>query len=102
MAHQRVYRSGMSEPKPFTLHVDDGVLQDLGERLHRVRWPDSPPDAEPWAYGTDLAYLQGAVAYWRDQFNWRQQEARFNAFPQYTARVADIDVHFLHVPGNGP
>jgi pimeloyl-ACP methyl ester carboxylesterase len=88
--------------QPFALHVADAVLTDLRERLERVRWPDSPPDGEPWAYGTDLSSLQDTVAYWRQGFDWRQQEARFNAFPQYTAEVAGIKLHFWHVPGNGP
>jgi microsomal epoxide hydrolase len=42
------------------------------------------------------------VAYWRDHFEWRAQEARLNAFPQYKVRLHDIDLHFLHVPGKGP
>src|SRR5689334_13357300 len=92
----------MSQPAPFTLHVPDAVLADLRQRLERVRWPDSPPDGEPWTYGTDLRYLQELVGYWRDRFDWREQEARFNAFPQYTAKVKGIDLHFLHVPGVGP
>ena len=35
-------------------------------------------------------------------FDWRAQEARLNAFPQFKAALHDIDVHFLHVPGKGP
>ena len=92
----------MTDPQPFTLRVSDTVLDDLRQRLERVRWPDSPPGAEPWTYGTDLGFLQEFVAYWQHSFDWRQQEARFNAFPQYSARVAGIDLHFMHVPGNGP
>jgi pimeloyl-ACP methyl ester carboxylesterase len=92
----------MTQPKPFTLHVDDAVLEDLHQRLAQARWPDAPPGAAAWELGTDLGYLQQFVAYWRDEFDWRKQEARFNAFPQYTAEVAGIQVHFLHVPGNGP
>jgi pimeloyl-ACP methyl ester carboxylesterase len=92
----------VSQPQPFTLHVADDVLKDLRDRLQRVRWPDEAPDADPWAYGTDRGYLQSAVAYWRDEFDWRQQESRFNSFPHYTADVAGINLHFMHVPGNGP
>ena len=40
--------------------------------------------------------------YWRSAFDWRAQEARLNAFPQFKATLHDIDVHFLHVPGKGP
>jgi pimeloyl-ACP methyl ester carboxylesterase len=93
----------MTQPQPFTLRVADAVLDDLRQRLARVRWPDTPPGAEPWAYGADLTFLQEFVKYWQHSFDWRTQEARFNAFPQYYARVvAGIDLHFLHVPGNGP
>ena len=42
------------------------------------------------------------MAYWRDGYDWRAQEKAINEFPQYTATVGDIDVHFLHVEGNGP
>ena len=86
---------------PFQLHVPDDVLSDLRSRLERTRFPDQAPDA-PWAYGTDVAYLRDLVEYWRTTFDWRAQEARLNAFPQFKAPVDGIDLHFLHVPGKGP
>jgi pimeloyl-ACP methyl ester carboxylesterase len=89
-------------PRPFTLHVPDDVLDDLRARLARVRWPDEPPGGAPWQFGTDLAYLRSLVDYWRTTFDWRAQEARLNAWPQYVERVAGIDLHFVHVPGRGP
>jgi pimeloyl-ACP methyl ester carboxylesterase len=90
------------EPAPFTLHVPEEVLDDLRQRLARVRWPDEPPHAAPWQSGTDLAYLKELVEYWREAFDWRAQEAQLNSFPQYTTRVADIDLHFIHVPSSNP
>ena len=30
------------------------------------------------------------------------EEARLNAFPQFKAPLCGIDLHFLHIPGNGP
>jgi pimeloyl-ACP methyl ester carboxylesterase len=92
----------MSGPRPFTLAVPDAVLDDLRHRLERTRWPDQPLHGAAWEFGTDLRYLQDLVAYWRDGFDWRTQEARLNAFPQYVAPAADIDVHFIHAPGVGP
>jgi pimeloyl-ACP methyl ester carboxylesterase len=89
------------QPQPFQLHVSDAALADLQERLSRTRLPDQTP-GEPWAYGTDVAYMSTLVDYWRDRFDWRAQEARLNAFPQYKVRLYDIDLHFLHVPGKGP
>ena len=69
-------------PQPFRLQVAEAAIDDLRERLARTRFPDQAP-GEPWAYGTDLDYLRGLLAYWRDGFDWRGQEAALNAFPQY-------------------
>lgn len=93
----------MAEPVPaaFTLRVPEETLADLRARLERVRWPDEPPLA-PWATGTSVAYMRDLVAYWRERFDWRQQEARLNAFRQFRVPLAGIDVHFIHEPGRGP
>lgn len=85
----------------FSLNVADTAIADLRERLSRTRFPDQAP-GEPWEYGTNVDYLRGLVEYWRSGFDWRAQEARLNAFPQFKASLHDIDVHFLHVPGKGP
>ena len=76
-------------------------IEDLRERLARTRFPDAAP-GEPWLYGTDIEYIHGLVDYWRGGFDWRAQEARLNAFPQFKLTRPDCDLHFLHVPGNGP
>jgi microsomal epoxide hydrolase len=88
-------------PQPFTLRVPDGDLTDLRERLARTRFPDSAP-GEPWLYGTSVDYLRSLIDYWRGPFDWRAQEARLNAFPQFKIARMDYDLHFLHVPGEGP
>jgi microsomal epoxide hydrolase len=88
-------------PQPFTLSVPDQDIADLKTRLRLTRFPDQAPGA-PWAYGTDLDYMKTLVPYWYDQFDWRAQEARLNAFPQFKVPLHGIDVHYLHVPGVGP
>ena len=91
----------MAEPPSFNLRVPDAAIADLRERLARTRFPDQTP-GEAWAYGTDVGYLQELVEYWRSVFDWRAEEARLNAFPQYKVPHSGIDLHFLHVPGKGP
>jgi pimeloyl-ACP methyl ester carboxylesterase len=88
-------------PRPFTLQVPQSALDDLDARLERARWPDEPP-LEPWATGTSVAYLRGLVEYWRSGFDWRAQEAKLNAFRQFTVAIDGIDLHFIHEPGKGP
>jgi len=86
---------------PFELRVPDEVLEDLRARLARVRWPDEPP-LEPWSTGTSVAYMKALADYWRDRFDWRAQEARLNAFRQYTVPVGGIDLHLILEEGRGP
>lgn len=88
-------------PRPFTLNIADDAIADLRARLARTRLPDQAPEA-PWTYGTDVGYLGGLLEHWRHGFDWRAQEAKLNAFPQFRVALHDIDVHFLHVPGEGP
>jgi len=90
-----------AKPEAFTLVVPAQAIADLRDRLARTRYPDQAPGA-PWAYGTDVAYMQQLVEYWRTTFDWRAEEARLNAFPQYKVPLCGIDLHFLHVPGKGP
>jgi microsomal epoxide hydrolase len=90
-----------SVPTPFRLHVPDETLRDLRERLARVRWPDEPP-LEPWSTGTSVGYMRQLVEYWRDQFDWRAQEAALNRFQHFKAPLAGIDLHFIHEQGKGP
>ena len=75
-------------PSPFEIHVPDETLADLHERLARTRWPPGADD-----------YLKELVAWWRDGFDWRAQEAALNAFPQFTAWVDGVRLHFVHVRG---
>jgi pimeloyl-ACP methyl ester carboxylesterase len=90
----------MARPRPFTLRVPDEAIADLRERLARTRLPDQAP-GPPWAYGTDVDWMRGLIAYWRDRFDWRAAEARLNAFPNYKLPLHGIDLHFLQVPGVG-
>ena len=92
---------GVSQPQRFQLDVADEALADLRERLANTRWPDEVVESG-WRYGSNLAYMQGLVSRWRDGFDWRQQEARFNAFDQFRASLDGIDLHFVHQVGRGP
>src|SRR4029077_11006003 len=88
-------------PTPFSLEIPQADIEDLKTRLTRTRLPDQAPDA-PWAYGTDLSYMRDLISWWRDRFDWRKQEARLNAFPQFKVPLHGIDLHFIRVEGKGP
>lgn len=88
-------------PTRFTLHVPDSALADLRDRLARTRLPDQAPEP-PWTYGTDVSYLRDLLAHWQNGFDWRAHEAALNALPQFRVPLHGIDLHVLHVPGEGP
>jgi microsomal epoxide hydrolase len=92
---------GQPLPTPFHLQIPDQTLQDLRERLARVRWPDEPPGA-PWSTGSSVAYMQDLVGYWRDGFDWRAQEAALNQLRQFKVPLGGIELHFIHEQGKGP
>jgi pimeloyl-ACP methyl ester carboxylesterase len=87
--------------EPFRIAVPEDVLVDLRTRLARTRFPDEIPGSG-WRYGTDLAYLRELVAYWRDRYDWRAEEARLNHLHHFRARVGGLAIHFIHERGVGP
>jgi len=87
--------------EPFSLHVDDATLDDLRDRLRRARLPDEVPGSE-WRLGTNRRFVDELVTYWANDFDWRAQEAAFNSFDNYRARVDGIDLHLIHAQGVGP
>ncbi|MEU9255504.1 epoxide hydrolase family protein [Streptomyces sp. NPDC048270] len=87
--------------REFRLDVPQGELDDLGERLGRVRWPDELPGVG-WAYGYPLGELRELVEYWRVEYDWRAAEARLNRWPQFTTVIDGARVHFAHLRSPEP
>jgi epoxide hydrolase len=80
----------------FEITIHDDELQDLRRRLAGSRWPH-PLAGAGWERGVPQEYLEGLVSYWRDEFDWRAQERRLNAFPQFVTTIDGQPIHFLHV-----
>jgi pimeloyl-ACP methyl ester carboxylesterase len=76
-------------------------LDDLQARLAQVRWPDQLPRTA-WRYGVPLDRVRELVEHWRTAFDWRDQEARLNAQPQFTTMIDGQSVHFIHVRSPEP
>ena len=87
--------------EPFTVHVDDEVLEDLRYRLDHARLPDQAP-GEPWTLGIPVDVMAEAIDHWRDRYDWRAREAAINAWPNFVTRAAGERVHFLHVRSPEP
>ena len=87
--------------EPFSIAASDAELEDLVTRLERTRLPEAEtPD--DWSQGIPLAYVSEVVEYWRTDYNWREREARINAFDQFLTDVDDLGIHFVHVRSKVP
>jgi pimeloyl-ACP methyl ester carboxylesterase len=79
----------------FEIRVDDAVLDDLRARLVRTRIPDQI-EGTGWEYGMPAGYLAELVDYWREEYDWRAQEARLNELPHFRTRIDGQSIHFVH------
>jgi pimeloyl-ACP methyl ester carboxylesterase len=89
--------------EPFSVAVDQAVLDDLSRRIRNTRLPEAAPGA-PWSQGTDRDWLTRLLGYWADGFDWRAAERGLNQFPHYRALMGDAEIHFVHArarTGNG-
>lgn len=90
-----------AEITPFRIEIPQTDLEDLLDRLATTRWP-APSVAEDWTKGVPLSYVRGLAEYWRDTYDWRQQEALLNEHPQATTVIDGQQIHFLHVRSPQP
>lgn len=94
-------RTAAAPVRPFRVAIPQVALDDLKGRLARTRWPE--PSTQPgWAEGAPLEGLQRLVSYWRDTYDWRAFEARFNTVPQFITEIDELDIHFLHARSRYP
>ncbi len=91
----------MTSMRPFRLNVPDETLDWIRTRVAEYPWHEMP-DNGGWAYGANLDYMKELCAYWLDEFDWREHEARINRFPHHMAEVDGMDLHFIREQGSGP
>jgi len=87
-------------PAPFTIAVPDERLAAIRARVAAFDW-DMLPDAGGWRSGVGLADLRRLVDHWLTRYDWRAQERRLNALPQFTVDVLGQRLHVVHARGDG-
>jgi hypothetical protein len=55
-----------------------------------------------WERGIPRDYLADLANYWATDFDWRAQEAKLNAYPQFTTEIDGQTIHFIHVRSAEP
>jgi pimeloyl-ACP methyl ester carboxylesterase len=81
---------------PFRVNVPDEAVADLRRRLQATRWPDGETVTDQ-SQGPQLAKVRELVDYWGTDYDWREGEAKLNAFPQFKTKIDGLDIHFIHV-----
>jgi pimeloyl-ACP methyl ester carboxylesterase len=89
---------GMEE---FRIQIDGAVLEDLRRRLEQTRLPDQI-EGTGWECGVPRDYLRALVDYWRDEYDWRVQEARLNELSHFRTRIDGQSIHFIHARSAHP
>ena len=84
-----------TEIHPFTITIPEESLADLRTRLEHTRYAAAAP-GDGWEYGTPVSYLQDMVERWKT-FDWRAQEDRMNAVPNFRTEIDGQTIHFVHV-----
>lgn len=92
----------MSNPaRPFRIEVEPWRVERILAQLADKRWPVAPVDDADWRYGTDLAFLRRLVDHWTVAYDWPAAQSELNRWPQFIARIDELDIHFVHVRGSG-
>ena len=91
----------MTAVREFRIDIPEAQLGDLRRRLDATRWPEKET-VDDWSQGTPLAYLRDLCGYWSGGYDWRAREAIMNGFPQFTAKIDGLDIHFIHARSPEP
>ncbi|MFC0407326.1 epoxide hydrolase family protein [Roseomonas elaeocarpi] len=83
---------------PFRVDWTAEAVAPVLDRIRRYRFPPAPA-GEGWRYGTDAAFLRDFCRHWAEEYDWRAAVDRLNRFPQFTATVDGVALHFVHLVG---
>jgi pimeloyl-ACP methyl ester carboxylesterase len=83
---------------PFQVEWHAVDVARVLSRVQECQLPPAPSDSG-WALGCDAQFLERLRRHWLEGFDWRAAVARLNRYPQFIARIEDLDIHFVHVRG---
>ena len=93
----------MPEPDvvPFRVAFDPAAIDDL--RAPAEHSLAGSRDRRRLVAGDPArAFVQDLARYWCDEYDFGAAEKRMNAWPQFTTRIDDLDIHFVHARSPEP
>lgn len=93
-----------STPEVFNISekYDSTAVQRMLDLLRVSPLPEvSPLDAEPWKFGTDLAWLKNLKNKFETQWDWGTLEKKISRYDQFLVNYQEgsdeLDLHYVHV-----
>lgn len=83
-------------PERFTIAIPQARVDDMRRRLSATSWPGDFGN-DDWRYGVEEKWLKDMVRYWANDYDWRKDEARMNAWPHYRVTIDGVPIHFIHI-----
>ncbi|KAL9124195.1 MAG: hypothetical protein Q9217_006449 [Psora testacea] len=84
------------------VHITESELDILTRKLELARLPHNPSN-EQWGEnnGVTVKLISETVDFWRNKYNWREEEAHINRLPQFKTPIdidsfGTLDIHFVH------
>ena len=68
----------LNKPIPYSLHVDDHLLELTKQKLQLARYPEEQSDIgdHDWSQGAKVKVVQRLAKYWHHGYDWRAEEVR--------------------------
>ncbi len=83
--------------RPFTdRHLGSTSSRTCRAASRDTRWPQRET-VDDTSQGVQLEVVEALAAYWDDDYDWHDVEARLNALPQFVTEIDGLDIHFIHV-----
>lgn len=89
-----------SRIKPFSIDWSQQAIEQLKQTLAASKIPHTPEGCG-WTLGCDPVFLEKFRDYWINNYDFAQAQANLNRYPQYLVDIDDLQIHLVHVPGEG-
>nr|WNZ75645.1 hypothetical protein [Trichoderma harzianum] len=87
--------------RPFTISLSHDVPRML-ERIRDTELPDAISQYPGNEAGISLETLKAFRNQWLVDFDWFKEEESLNRYHHFTAKIENLDVHFIHEKSNEP
>ena len=82
--------------RPFRVSISDDEVFELKRRIAATRWPERETVSDE-SQGVRLETIRELARYWAEEYDWRNAEARLNAYPNFLTDIDGLTFHFIHV-----